>query len=101
MQKINTFQELKELKLGEKVYIIENGNKKVYYFIQVNPKDENSIILINSLSYLEARCIHQSAFGWFDIFIGEYDSNIIGEAMIKQLEDKIKSIKTHYITKKL
>ncbi len=96
MKKIETIEQLKELKKGEKFFLIQKGDIQFYTYVCENPMfSDSAIALRNSSSNPET--IYKSFFERGIILSGVHDSEIVGQYMIAQLEKEIQNIKEVYI----
>lgn len=95
---INNFTELKQLQSGEKFYVVSGGDNRSYWYVGNHPKSENLCVAIWDADYTTAKVFSQNSFRKnVTILHGQYESAIMGEIMVKQLESEIESINTIYL----
>lgn len=100
MTTINDIDELKLLALKEKFYVITDGNLRAYIFAGEHPKEPNLRIAIWDADYTTAKVFSRHSFTGRTVFLkGAYNSQIIGNVMIAQLEEQVKAVNKIYINK--
>lgn len=97
MKQIRDVKELMNLKSGESVYIIKNGQVNPYKFACVHPSIEG-VILVNTGSYTTCVVLYGTLAGIRNsVLVGNYDSDLVGNIMVSQLEKEIEDIKDVYL----
>lgn len=93
-----TAEDLKSLKIGEKVYRCSGRSFRKLYFVGImQPADPNYLIFCDG-EHLEHLYISRKDDSFYDDWYGgEYDRIFVGELKIKQLEKEIESVKQIYI----
>lgn len=100
MDKINGIDEIKRLGMGEKFFLISNGQIKGYHYAGVNPIEEKIVLGIWDANYKICHCFTSTDFHTHNEFYkGVYDSKIVGELMIAQLNNRVAKIQNIYLKK--
>ena len=87
---------IKDLKPGERIVTLTNGNPQVYEFLMIHPYDSNYIICLNNLSMAAMVCV-PDVFG--DLFTEVSAKDIIlyrkkyYKKQIEMFEKALKEIK--------
>lgn len=98
MTPINSIEELKQLAIGEKFYVISEGNIRSYLLTALHPKIENIVVTIWDADYTTAKIFSKTSFNANNVFLqGSYNLAIVGNIMIAQLERRAESIRRIYI----
>lgn len=99
MKIIESLDEIRNLKIGDKFYVVSQGDISCFSFAGLNPKT-NEPMGINDAKYSKVECFSAGMFLNRDYkccMIGEYVSNEIGQVMLEQLTRQIESIKSIYL----
>lgn len=98
MMQLTIPEQLKELKTGDKIYVIRDGNCVPYIFCCINPKVLTHAIVIHGGAYVEAKSLFITGKYRFQaMYYGEYDSKFVGNVMLAQHEQSIKVVKEVYL----
>jgi hypothetical protein len=99
MKIIESLDEIRNLEIGEKFYVVCQGEFSCFLFAGLNPMT-NEPMGINNANYSKVECFSAGMFLNRDYkccMIGEYVSNEIGQIMLDQLTRRIESIKSIYL----
>ena len=96
MQIVSDFEELLRLQFNEKFYVIENRQCNSYTFSSKHPKIEHGIIGVANNDHLTCKVFTKYNFKYYTFLTGEYESKLVGEILIKDLHEKIKSVTQVY-----
>lgn len=98
MRHVTDFSMMQNLAEGDKFYHVHNGECDSYYYNGVNCKT-GTPIGISSATHLKAKVFgkHDIGTDHSTILIGNYDSKIVGEVIIKQLESNANVARKIYL----
>lgn len=103
MKELKTRKDFKSLKRGEKIHKVYSDKERGFRVVGTMPKSENYLILSDG-EHLEHLYLHvddEKFELYFDKsnmwFIGVYNSNQIGQSMLKNLERRIQIVKDVYL----
>ena len=98
MEKIKNLDELKQLAVGEKFYVVKGGNNVCYFFAGNHPKEKSLVIAVPTYCYMDAVVFGERLFNDKSAVLkGQYVSEEIGVEMIAQYRDKIQAIEEIYL----
>jgi hypothetical protein len=102
MERIKAFKDLFLLESGQKIENIKNGNPEGYRFLFAKNDRRGTLdcdyaILESSYNVRDVIKIDWHSFDRYELYVGDYDSKFVGNRLIEQLEDKIKSVKEVYL----
>lgn len=89
-----TIQEITNLPLGTKVYLIKDAKISKFITLAYHPKNDNYFYLIDDLSVMSVKCIYipNSSVLHFEL-----DYELAKKVMWEQLKDRVKSINQSYM----
>lgn len=101
MKQLIETSDFAELSPNEKIHRIFEGEIQHYNFVSIHPRNGMShyIIVYSDANYSTTHVfnIENANRKYEKWFSGKYNSKIVGEEMVSQLEDKIKSVSQIYI----
>lgn len=95
-------EDFESLKLGEKISLITRGECKNYWYGGVHPIKlcEYYFIVISANNVTTSAVMrYPQPDNTVEVWIAEYESAKVGEIMVKQLEEKIKSVNEIWLSK--
>ncbi len=94
MKRIENLEQLKQLGVKEKFYVLDEGRVKKYIFCSLNPVADN-VVAIPDYDYAAAVTFGKMQFDYGKrVFLqGEYVSAEVGQVMIDQMNERIDSVK--------
>lgn len=97
MKKIDDLSELDVLTPGEKFYLVSHGKSKTYCYNGTNCKTKTPIAVHDAV-HVELKTFTKHDLSKYSaILIGQYDSKMVGELMVEQMQLSIQSVKEIYI----
>lgn len=99
MRKLETFDDLASLEEGTVVYRVSNGQCRKYWVLKHHEKF-GVLYLIEGGDVRSTDSLYKShslAGVWLT---GDYDSTVVGNIILQQLNDRIESIKRIYLKEK-
>src|SRR6478736_1337642 len=95
MKRLESLEDIFALEYGDKIHVIERGDNESLIYAGQHPKMQAAIFIKNH-SHLTAVVFTKSNILSKIILSGKYDSKVVGQAMIEQLNNSIKSIEKIY-----
>lgn len=97
MKELTTYEEVKSLEKGEKIYKVSGGMSQGFKVVGTMPGNDNYVIISAGEDLKHIHKSHLEGHRRTVYYTGEYDPKVLGKKMIEQLQMEIEDVEAVYI----